>query len=107
MGRRAPPPMPRPSGRPIQRWGRRTGRRPTLDSMSNATEIIPDVAHSDTGDSDGYAHYARSEEILRANVEGGLVTALCGYKFAPVRDPQRFPVCPKCKELVDLANEFG
>jgi predicted Zn-ribbon and HTH transcriptional regulator len=26
----------------------------------------------------------------------------CGYKFPPVRDPQRFPVCPRCKELAAL-----
>lgn len=75
--------------------------------MSSVTEIRPDVAHSDTSEGDGYAHYARHEEILRANVDGGLVTALCGFKFPPVRDPQRFPVCPKCKELVDMANALG
>jgi len=27
---------------------------------------------------------------------------LCGHKFAPIRDPQRFPVCPKCKELAGM-----
>ena len=26
----------------------------------------------------------------------------CGYKFPPVHDPQRFPVCPRCKELAAL-----
>jgi Protein of unknown function (DUF3039) len=30
---------------------------------------------------------------------------LCGYKFQPVRDPQRFPVCPRCKELAALLWE--
>jgi hypothetical protein len=75
--------------------------------MSSKTEIAPEVADSETSEGDGYAHYARHEEILRANIEGGLVTALCGFRFPPVRDPQRFPVCPKCKELVDLANELG
>jgi hypothetical protein len=27
---------------------------------------------------------------------------LCGRRFQPVRDPQRFPVCPKFKELAAL-----
>ncbi|HZD37393.1 MAG TPA: DUF3039 domain-containing protein [Actinomycetes bacterium] len=27
---------------------------------------------------------------------------LCGFRFSPVRDPQRFPVCPKCKELAGM-----
>jgi Protein of unknown function (DUF3039) len=26
----------------------------------------------------------------------------CGWRFQPVRDPQRFPVCPKCKELAAM-----
>jgi hypothetical protein len=27
---------------------------------------------------------------------------LCGHRFQPVRDPQRFPVCPRCKELAGV-----
>jgi Protein of unknown function (DUF3039) len=30
---------------------------------------------------------------------------LCGHRFQPVRDPQRFPVCPRCKELAALLWE--
>ena len=26
----------------------------------------------------------------------------CGHRFSPVRDPQRFPVCPRCKELAGM-----
>jgi hypothetical protein len=71
---------------------------------SSGTETSPTTADRDTGD-DGYAHYARKDEIVRAAVEGGLVTALCGHRFQPVRDPQRFPVCPRCKELAALLWE--
>jgi len=60
------------------------------------------LPESDTGDGDGYAHYARKEEITRAAIEGGTVVALCGFRFPPIRDPQRFPVCPKCKELATM-----
>jgi hypothetical protein len=70
--------------------------------MSIHTDVRPDVAHSDTDEGDGYAHYANKTEITRAAIEGGLITAICGYKFPPIRDPQRFPVCPKCKELYDM-----
>jgi hypothetical protein len=67
-----------------------------------STEVAPARPDSDTGDGDGYAHYADRTEITRAAIEGGLVTAICGYKFAPIRDPQRFPVCPRCKELAGM-----
>ena len=56
------------------------------------------------GDTDGpgdVAHYARKDDITRAAVEGGLVTALCGVKFQPIRDPQRFPVCRACARLIE------
>lgn len=60
------------------------------------------------GDTDGagdVAHYARKEDITRAAIEGGLVTALCGTKFQPVRDPQRFPVCRPCQRLLDQLDQ--
>jgi hypothetical protein len=71
---------------------------PTMPS----TETRPIESDADTGDGDGYSHYARKEEITRAAIEGGTVTALCGFRFSPVRDPQRFPVCPRCKELAAM-----
>ena len=69
--------------------------------------VTPEIEEQDTGDGDEFAHYARREEITRAAIEGGRVTALCGYKFEPVRDPSRFPVCPRCKELVELAESLS
>jgi hypothetical protein len=65
-------------------------------------ETRPVESDADTGEDDGYAHYARKDEITRAAIEGGTVVALCGRRFQPIRDPQRFPVCPKCKELAGM-----
>jgi Protein of unknown function (DUF3039) len=64
-------------------------------------------AETDAGEDDGYAHYARKDEIARAAVLGGLITALCGHKFQPIRDPSRFPVCPRCKELAGMLWDAG
>ena len=47
--------------------------------MSN-TETRPIDADADTGEDDGYSHYAPKDEIARAAVLGGTVTALCGHK---------------------------
>jgi hypothetical protein len=66
------------------------------------TETRPVESDADTGEDDRYAHYARKDEITCAAIEGGTVVALCGRRFAPIRDPQRFPVCPKCKELAAM-----
>jgi hypothetical protein len=75
--------------------------------MTSKTETDPARPTSDTGEGDGYAHYANKTEITRAAVEGGRVTALCGFKFPPIRDPQRFPVCPRCKELAGMLGIGG
>ncbi len=51
------------------------------------------------GDHDRFAHYVRKEKIVESAVTGEPVTALCGKVWVPGRDPQRFLVCPTCKEL--------
>lgn len=53
----------------------------------------------DEGDHERFAHYVRKEEITRSAVTGEPVIALCGKKWVPSRDPERFPVCPECKKI--------
>ena len=42
---------------------------------------------------------------VRKNHESALtgepVRALCGKVWTPGRDPQKFPVCPTCKEIYE------
>jgi hypothetical protein len=33
------------------------------------------------------------------------VVALCGKKWLPGRDPQKFPVCPDCKKIYDRLKD--
>jgi hypothetical protein len=51
------------------------------------------------GDHERYAHYVRKEKIVESAVLGNPVKALCGKTWVPGRDPQKFPVCPTCKEI--------
>ncbi len=51
------------------------------------------------GDHDRFAHYCKKGDVARAYVTGEAITALCGKKWVPTRDPSRYPVCPACKEL--------
>lgn len=72
---------------------------------TTAPETIPETK---TGSGAGeYSHYAKREEIMQAMINGGLITALCGHQFPPTRDPKKFPVCPACKELVDMAEQLA
>ena len=58
------------------------------------------TSHGD-GDQERFAHYVRKEKILESALSGDPVVALCGKVWVPGRDPQRFPVCPACKEIFD------
>lgn len=63
------------------------------------TKTEPRLSEGD-GDHDRFAHYVSKADIVRSNVEGVPVIALCGKKWIPNRDPSRYPVCPACKELL-------
>ena len=62
-------------------------------------EEVLDAA--EPGDHERFAHYVRKEKILESAMTGEPVIALCGKVWTPGRDPQRFPVCPTCKEIYD------
>jgi hypothetical protein len=53
----------------------------------------------DGGDHERFSHYVPKTKLMTAMVEGTPVRALCGKLWVPSRDPQRFPVCPQCKEI--------
>ena len=59
----------------------------------------------DDGDHERFAHYVRRADSVRSVVEGTPIRALCGKKWIPSRDPDRFPICPACKEM--LAARVG
>ncbi len=53
----------------------------------------------DDGDHDRFAHYVKKGKILESAMSGKAVRALCGKKWVPSRDPEKFPICPVCKEI--------
>jgi hypothetical protein len=53
----------------------------------------------DDGDHDRFSHYVKKEKILESAMSGKAVRALCGKKWVPTRDPEKFPICPICKEI--------
>lgn len=53
----------------------------------------------DDGDHDRFAHYVKKGKILESAVSGKAIRALCGKKWVPSRDPEKFPICPVCKEI--------
>jgi hypothetical protein len=40
--------------------------------------------------------------VLQARIEGTPLEALCGHVWVPSRDPQKLPMCQRCKDIYDV-----
>lgn len=68
---------------------------------AGATLLEETAQELEPGDHERYSHYVRKEKIVESAVLGSPVIALCGKVWVPGRDPQKFPVCPTCKEIYE------
>ncbi len=69
------------------------------------TVVDERTEHSyDEGDHERFAHYVPKAKLTEAMVMGTPVVALCGKVWVPHRNPDKFPVCPECK---DIFESFG
>ena len=77
-----------------------TSTSPTGTQLSPGAQTIEDrrTQTTDHGDHERFSHYVEKEKLTEAMVMGTPVVALCGKVWVPSRDPERFPVCPECKE---------
>ncbi|GIG16092.1 hypothetical protein Cme02nite_44240 [Catellatospora methionotrophica] len=77
--------------------------------MTNPSTIVEERTATDyrldEGDHERLSHYAPKDKLLEAMIEGTPVRALCGKVWVPTRDPNRFPVCPECKEIYENLSE--
>jgi hypothetical protein len=62
---------------------------------------------NENGDHERFAHYVQKEDVLEGLIYGRPVVALCGKVWIPSRDPEKFPVCPKCKEIYEQLADNG
>lgn len=64
-------------------------------------ELLANEQLDDPGDHDRFSHYVPKDKILESAVTGKPVRALCGKKWLPNANPDRFPVCPTCKAIYE------
>ncbi len=65
------------------------------------TDVLEDrrTVPTDEGDHERFSHYVPAKKLTEAMVMGTPVIALCGKVWVPSRDPEKFPVCPDCKQI--------
>ena len=70
----------------------------TQTIVDERTQERPDY-RIEEGDHERFSHYVAKDKLTEAMVLGTPVVALCGKVWVPSRDPERFPVCPECREI--------
>jgi hypothetical protein len=75
-----------------------------LDVRQGTSEALDEDL--DDRDDNRMAHYVKRDDILRSAVDGVPATALCGKTWFPGRDPDKYPLCPRCKELLELLRSM-
>jgi hypothetical protein len=71
------------------------------DTLDRELEKLLEDTLIEDGDHERFAHYVQKEKILESAVTGKPVRALCGKKWVPGRDPDKFPVCPDCQKIYE------
>ena len=75
------------------------------DVLDRELEELLRSEQVDEGDHDRYSHYVKKDKILASALSGKPVIALCGKVWTPGRDPEKFPVCPTCKEIYEKLRD--
>ncbi|MDA1360824.1 DUF3039 domain-containing protein [Glycomyces luteolus] len=68
--------------------------------LEEQTQTNPNYTFED-GDEERFSHYVPKDKLMAAMVDGIPVKALCGKMWVPTRDPDRFPICPNCKDIYE------
>lgn len=71
------------------------------------TRVDERIQTTDNGDHERLSHYVPKDRLMEATINGTPVVALCGKIWVPTRDPERFPVCPECKEIFESLQKGG
>ncbi|MCU1452726.1 MAG: uncharacterized protein JWN46_872 [Acidimicrobiales bacterium] len=72
------------------------------------TDLRRPAETTDAGDHERFAHIVvPASAVTEAYITGHPVTALCGKTWVPSRNPERYPICPTCKEILDEARRLG
>ena len=76
-----------------------------LATLDRELEELIREENIEPGDHERFSHYVKKDKILESAITGKPVRALCGKKWTPGRDPEKYPVCPTCKQIYESLNK--
>jgi len=74
-------------------------------TLDRELEQLLNQEQLDEGDHERFSHYVPKDKVVESAVTGKPVRALCGKLWTPGRDPEKFPVCPTCKEIYEKLKD--
>lgn len=70
--------------------------------MSMAPVKDPQVSEPEMEeDEPPFSHIVRKGDQMRAYIQGTPILALCGKRWVPSRDPEKYDICPTCTEVLN------
>ena len=77
----------------------------TTDVLDRELEKLLNDEQVEDGDHDRYSHYVKKDKILKSALSGKPGSARWGKVWVPGRDPEKFPVCPTCKDIYEKLRD--
>jgi hypothetical protein len=84
-----------------EQTGPGVGGGTSTDTLDRELEELLNNEQIEEGDHERFSHYVPKDKILESALTGKPVRALGGKLWTPGRDPEKFPVCPTCKEVYE------
>ena len=69
--------------------------------VDSSTSVLNKIDSDINFDEPKIAHIINKEDMMRGYILGEEVVALCGFRFTPTRDPDKYPMCKECLSLVE------
>jgi hypothetical protein len=70
-------------------------------TLDRELEELLEREQLEEGDHERFSHYVPKDKIHESAITGKPVRAQCGKLWTPGRDPEKFPVCPTCREIYE------
>ena len=84
-------------------------------SIQSETQVVTQsTTQTDDGDHERFTHIVLEgytpkkgdfvplgNSVVEGIINSSAVTALCGKIWVPGRDPQKYPICPTCREIAE------
>ena len=75
------------------------------DVLDRELEKLLSDERLEDGDHERFSHYVPKNKIIESALTGKPVRALCGKKWTPGRDPEKFPTCPDCQRIYEKMRD--